>query len=245
MEKIDLKAIERIELGKEAVKRLRHTGFIPAVVYKGKYSTNIKVPSKGFLEVIHTKAGENVIVNLQIEGAEGTKDKTKDKKSPRNAIIKEIQYHPIRGDVLHVDFYEISLTEALTVKVPIAVKGEAEGIKEGGTLEHVLWEIEVECLPTQIPENIPVDATPLKIGDSILVKDLQIPPEVKVLTDPEATVISMAAPREEEAVAEVVPGEEMVEPEVIREKKPEEEAPAEEAGGKAEKPSAPKETKSK
>lgn len=223
MEKINLKAKLRDELGKEAVKKLRAQGLIPAVVYKGKNSLNIKVPSKDFLEVIHTKAGENVVVNLQIES----------KKPSRTAIIKETQYHPVRGDILHVDFNEISLTEVLTVKVPIAVKGEAQGIKEGGVLEHALWEIEVECLPTQIPENVPVDVSPLKIGDSILVKDLHLPGGVKVLSDPETTVVSLAVPRvEEEEVAK--PEEEAVEPEVIMEKKPEEEeeAPAEEAKGK-------------
>jgi large subunit ribosomal protein L25 len=116
--------------------------------------------------------------------------------------------------------------------VPILAKGEAEGAKEGGLLEHILWEIEVECLPTQIPENIPVDISALKIGDSILIRNLQVPPEVKILADPEATVVSLAVPHAEEEV-EVKPGEEAVEPEVIMEKKPEEEeAPAEEAKGK-------------
>lgn len=225
MEKINLKAKIREELGKEAVKKLRHQGFIPAVVYKGKDALNIKVSSKDFLETIHTKAGENVVVNLQVEGAASSK-----KPSP-TAIIKEIQYHPVREDILHIDFNEISLTQTLTVKVPIAVKGEAEGIKEGGVLEHVLWEVEVECLPTQIPENISVDVSALKIGDSILVKDLQTPPEVKILSDPETTIISLAAPRVEEEAA-VKPEEEVVEPEVIMEKKPEEEeeVPAEEEG---------------
>lgn len=222
MERISLKANIREEVGKEAVKKLRRLGLIPAVVYKDKDVLSIKVSSKDFLETIHTKAGENVVVDLQMEGA------GKSKKS-RTAIIKEIQYHPVKGDILHVDFNEISLTQTLTVKVPIAAKGEAEGIKEGGVLEHVLWELEVECLPTQIPENIPVDVSGLKIGDSILVKDLQMPSEVKVLADPEATVISLAVPRAEEA-AEIAPGEEAQEPEVIMEKKPEEEeAPAEEA----------------
>ncbi|NQS99631.1 MAG: 50S ribosomal protein L25, partial [Candidatus Omnitrophica bacterium] len=142
------------------MKKLRSQGLAPAVVYKGGHSTKIKMVTKDFLKIIHTKAGENVVVNLQIEGT----------KRSKNAIIKEVQYHPIKGEVLHVDFHEISLDEVLTVKVPIVVKGEAEGVKEGGNLEHVLWEIEVECLPTEIPENIPVDVTPLKIGDSILVK---------------------------------------------------------------------------
>ena len=110
--------------------------------------------------------------------------------------------------------------------MPVAAKGEAQGIKEGGVLEHILWEIEIECLPAQIPENIPVDVTPLKIGDSILVKDLALPEGVQVLADPEATVISLAAPHVEEAEAAKPEGE-MVEPEVIMEKKPEEEEAAE------------------
>jgi len=220
MEKIDLKAKIREELGKEAVKKLRQQGLIPAVAYKGKNSLNIKLSSKDFFEVIHTKAGENVIVNLQIES----------KKPSRTTIIKEIQYRPVKGDILHVDFNEISLTEVLTVKVPIRVKGEAQGIKEGGVLEHALWEVEVECLPTQIPQDFPVDVSPLNIGDSILVKDLQVPLDIKVLTDPGATVISLSAPRVLEEEEAVKPEGEMVEPEVIMEKKPEEEeAPAEEA----------------
>jgi len=217
MEKINLKAKIREELGKEAVKKLRGQGLVPAVVYKGKKSLSIKVQARELFEVIHTKAGENVLVNLQVES----------KKSTQSAIIKEIQYHPVRGDVLHVDFNEISLTEALVVKVPIAVKGEAEGIKEGGVVEHVLWEIEVECLPTEIPENIPVDVTPLKIGDSILVKELKVPKNVKILTDLSATVISLKVPHVEEAEV-AAPEEAMAEPEVIMEKKPKEEE--EEAG---------------
>jgi len=226
MEKINLKAETREEKGKEAAKRLRRLGLIPAVVYKGRDSLSIKISCKDFLEVIHTKAGENVIVNLQVEGAALAKGKGH--RRSRTAVIKEIQYHAIRQEILHIDFNEISLTEALVVKVPIAVKGEAQGIKEGGVLEHVLWEIEVECLPTQIPENIPVDVSPLQIGDSILVKDLSVAAEVKVLSDPEATVITLAAPHVEKEEAEV-PEEEGAEPEVITEKKPkEEEAPAEE-----------------
>ncbi|MCQ9207798.1 MAG: 50S ribosomal protein L25 [Omnitrophica bacterium] len=221
MEKIKLKATPREEIGKEKVKKLRALGLIPAVVYKGKNSLNIKVSAKDLNKVIHTKAGENVVVSLEIEDA-----KTK---KPKTVIIKEIQYHVLKGDTLHIDFNEISLTEVLTIKVPIAAKGEPKGAKEGGVLEHVFWELEVECLPEQIPENILIDINSMEVGDSILVKDLKIPAGVKVLADPEATVVSLAIPHVEEA-AEVVPGEEVVEPEMIMEKKPEEEeAAAEEA----------------
>jgi large subunit ribosomal protein L25 len=225
MERMNLKAQIRDEIGKGSVKKLRRQKFIPAVIYKGKNSQNIKIAEQDFFDIIHTKAGENVIVNLHVAADTAhhkERSSAKTSRRARTAIIKEIQYHPIRGNVLHIDFNEISLTEVLTVKVPIAVKGEAEGIKEGGVLEHILWEIEIECLPTQIPENIPVDVTPLKIGDSILVKDLQLPEGIRVLSDPETTIITLAAPHVEE-VTEVKPEEEMAEPEVIMEKKPKEE----------------------
>ncbi len=234
MKEINLKANLREEIGKEAVKRLRHQGLVPAVVHHGKNALNIKVTLKDFLQIVHTKAGENVVVNLQVETDGDPKAKSA-KKSARPAIIKEVQYHPVKGTVLHIDFNEISLTKVLTVKVPIAAKGEAEGIKEGGVLEHVLWEVEIECLPTQIPENIPVDVSSLKIGDSILVENLQVPSGVKILSDPKTTVISLAAPHIEEVEA-AKPEEEAVEPEVIMEKKPKEEEAAAEEAAKESKP---------
>ncbi|UCB57294.1 MAG: 50S ribosomal protein L25 [Candidatus Omnitrophota bacterium] len=235
MEKINLKAKMREELGKEAVKKLRKEGLVPAVVYKESKSLNLKVSARDLFEATHTKAGENVIINLQIES----------KKPVRTTIIKEIQYHPVTADILHVDFNEISLNEVLTVKVPVAVKGEAEGIKEGGVVEHILWEIEIECLPTQIPEDIPVDVSAMKIGDAVLVKDLHLPKEIKVLTDPEATVVTVAVPHVEEA-EEAKPEEEQVEPEVIMEKKPKEEEAPEEEGAAPEKAKEPaKEKKQK
>ncbi len=228
MEEIRLKAQIRDEVGKEAVKKLRAQGLIPAVVYKDAKSQNIKIDQKQLREAVHTKAGENVIIDLQLEG-----DKAKGKKGGRPTIIKEIQYHPLKGDIFHVDLNEISLTEEITVKVPIEVKGEAVGVKDGGVLEHVLWEIEIECLPTQIPENIPVRVDDLKIGDGVLVKDLEISAGIKVLSDPESSVVHVATPHVEKEEEPLVEGEEAKEPEVIMEKKPKEdeaegEAPAKE-----------------
>ncbi|MBN3038288.1 MAG: 50S ribosomal protein L25 [Candidatus Omnitrophica bacterium] len=227
MEEIKLKAKIREEIGKEAVKKLRVQGHIPAVVYKGKKSQNIKFFAKDFLEAIHTKAGENVIIDLEVEASASGKS-GKSKKS-RPTIIKEVQYHPVKGDILHVDLNEISLTEAITVKVPIAVKGEPDcvGVKEGGVLEHVIWEVEVECLPTQIPESIVVEVQGLKIGDGIMLKDLKVPVEIKLIGDPEQPVIHVAAPHVEEEAEVSAEGEGVQEPEVIREKKVEEEDTAE------------------
>jgi len=225
MERMQLKTQMREDTGKRPTKLLRKEGIVPAVVYReGRETVHVKVDQSDLIHVLHTKAGANVLINLKVES--GSKGKEKD----RVVIIKDIQHHPIKEQILHVDFQEISLTEKLQVDVPIQAKGEAEGvIKDEGVMEHVLWEIKVECLPADIPEKIEVDVTNMKIGDSVLLKDLQVPAGVKVLGDPEHTVISVVPPHEEAPAEE--PGEEMAEPELIREKKEEEEVPEEGAEG--------------
>ncbi|MFH1867605.1 MAG: 50S ribosomal protein L25 [Candidatus Omnitrophota bacterium] len=226
MEKVLLNADIREGVGKEASKKLKLKGIFPAVVYKkGKDALSLQVDSRSFDHIIHTSAGENVLITLKIkpkaEGAKPVKDKT--------VIIKEIQYHPTSGDILHVDFNEISLTERITVKVPIEPKGVPEGVKaDGGVLDHPMKELEIECLPTEIPEKIDVHVETLKIGDSLKVKDLSIPSNVKVLSDLEQTVVSVMPPQVEKP-AEELAEEAVAEPEVIREKKPEAEEGAETA----------------
>ena len=220
MERVQLNAQVREEIGKKFTKKVRGEGSVPAVVYKeGRKTVHLKVNERDLFSALHTKAGENVLINLKI--GDGSKGKDKD----RVVIIKEVQHHPIRDQILHVDFQEISLTEKITVDIPIVVKGEAEGVvKDEGVLEHVLWEVKVECLPTDIPEKIEVDVTSMKIGDSVLVKDLQTPPGVKILIDAEQTVIFVVPPHVEEPVEEAA--EEITEPELIRKEK-EEEVPEE------------------
>jgi large subunit ribosomal protein L25 len=219
MEEIILEAEPRDELGRIQAKRLRENGFIPAVVYgEGKDSHAIKVSHGQLLGLIHQHRLESVVINLKI------KDDKKHKTRP--CLIKEIQYDPVKGDIIHVDFNQISLTKAIKVNVPVVAKGEPIGIKqEGGSLEHILWEIEVECLPTDIPKNIEVDVSQLKIGDAIHIKNITFPANIKVLNDPEAIVLSVAQPIKEEILVAPVEAEEKVEPEVIKEKK---EVPAEE-----------------
>ena len=214
MEQVKLKAEIRTELGKGEVKKLRKTGLIPAVCYgEGEKSIHLEVQLHDLHKALSTSRGENAVINLKISGGH-IKDRT--------VIVKEVQYDPIRDNIHHIDFQHISLTEVIKVKVPVHSKGESPGVKEGGVLEHLLWELEIECLPTQIPERIDVDTSKLAIGDSISVKDLVLPPGVKV-----------------------TPEEEVTEPEVItREKK--EEVPEEEAEKKAEPAEAkPKEEKPK
>jgi len=245
MQELILEAQLREEKGKGKAGALRREGLIPAVIYgENKKTELLKIERRAFLRLLHGHRAESAVINLKIL-SDG--DSKKAKEAP--VIIKEMQYEPISEEILHIDFNRISLTKAITVKVPIEAKGEAIGVKqEAGSLEHVLWDLEIECLPTQIPEKIEVDVSALRIGDAIHVKDISLPAEIKVLADPNAVVLSLAAPIKEEVVEEDV-GEEAAaaEPEVIKEKKekPEEAVPSEEKQEKtkAKEEKAPKEEK--
>jgi large subunit ribosomal protein L25 len=227
MDELLLEAQLREEIGKNRSKALRHKGLIPAVVYSdGKESLSIKVSRSELLKLIHQHQIENAIITLKVKD-----DK---KKASRPCMIKEMQHDPVKGDILHIDLHEISLTKALKVNVPVATKGEATGIKaDGGSLEHIMWEIEIECLPTDIPKNIEVDISALKIGDVIHIKDIQFPPKIKVLSDPESIVLHIAEPMKEE-VAPVEGEGAATEPEALKEKK-EEPGEGKEAEGKEKK----------
>lgn len=237
MEKVILKAETRTGTGKRVAKDLRAKGLIPANVYKhGGQAVNLQISNDDLEEILHTKAGENVIITLKISGADA-KDKT--------VLIKEIQREPIKDGILHVDFNEISLTEALAVNVPLTSRGEPVGVKvDGGILEHIMRELHIECLPSAIPEKIEIDVSELKIGDAVFVKNIKVPEGVKVLNDPELIAMIVKAPKVE-VPKEEVGAEGAAEPELIRKKKEEEaaeegaEAPAKEA----EKPAAKEEKK--
>jgi large subunit ribosomal protein L25 len=223
MDFVDLHAGLREGKGKEVNKKLRQEGLVPSIVYKkGEDTLSLKIDKKDLSKALHTEAGENVIIRLHIDAAKKRKERT--------VIVKEVQKDPVKDYLLHIDFQEISLSETLKVKVPIAAKGEAIGVKKDeGVLQHVLWEAEIECLPTNIPEKIEIDVSSLKIGDSIYVKEIQIPEGVKILDNPEGVVFSVEHPKKvEEVIAPPAEGE-VQEPEVIKEKKekPEEAVPEE------------------
>jgi large subunit ribosomal protein L25 len=213
MEEIILEAESRKELGRSKTKGLRSKGYIPAIVYaQGKESESIKVSTSTLLKVIHQHRIENAVISLKVK--DGKKQKS------LACIIKEIQYDPVKGGIMHLDFNEISLTKTIKINVPVTAKGEPIGVKqEGGSLEHVLWELEIECLPADIPKEIEVDVSQLNIGDSIHVKDLTVPSNIRILNDPDSIVLSVVAPLKEEVVAVPLEGEEKQEPEVIKEKK--------------------------
>ncbi len=211
MKTVPLKASQRVRLGKQKVKQVRLEKKIPAVVYgHGLKATPIEVGRDDFERVIHTKAGENVIIHLEVAG---------DKKFEKTVVIKEIQHDPVTDGIEHVDFNAISLTEKIKVNVPFHVTGESIGVKEGGVLDVVHHEIEVECLPTDIPEKLTADISALKTGDAIHLKELTFSKGVVSTLSGDEVVVTIHAPKAEEVP---VPEETAAEPEVIGKKKEEE-----------------------
>jgi len=216
MKSVELKARPRTELGTQAVKRMRAAGRVPAIIYGRSISPQpLEVDAAELEEVLHHSASENVLVHVKVEGESNS----------RLAIIKEVQHHPVKGKILHVDFQQVAEEEKVTITVPVEAVGEAAGVKAGGILEHVLFQIEVRAKPRDLPENIQVDVTNLGLGETLHVRDIQPPPGVEILTDPEVPVITIVKPavgEEEEAAAEVQ-AEEAGEPEVIKRGKEEKE----------------------
>lgn len=227
-EGVTLEAVLRIAQGKGPIGSLRRSGWIPGILYgRGSSSLPVQVEARPLARALQTKAGGNVLITLQV--------KSNDDKKPTEAsvLIKELQHHPVSHQILHVDFHRISLTQRITVTVRLAFKGEAAGVKTGGgILEHLRWDLEVVCLPTQIPAEIPVDVSSLKVGETLHAKAIPMPPGVQRVTDPESPVVACVVPKEE--AIEAAPAEaaaEVAEPEVLKQKKPEEIA-AEEAEAK-------------
>jgi large subunit ribosomal protein L25 len=242
MEAFVVEAQLREERGKNPARRIRRTGLVPAVIYGGKNEpVSVSVNARQVARILRSESGHNSIFTVQVSGH-------KDEK----AMLKDWQVDPITGSLLHVDLYRVAMDVRMKVKVPVHVFGEAEGVKlQGGIFEMVTREVEVECLPSDIPEEFKVDISGLTIGKQLRAADLPLDPaKVKLLTDPQrvlAHVVTLkaeeeAAPAEAAAVAEAAPAE----PEVIKKGKKEvEEGEEGAAPEKAEKPEKGKERKEK
>jgi large subunit ribosomal protein L25 len=214
----------RMVTGTRPARRLRETGAVPGVVYgKGMEALSVAVNQRELTKLLRSKRGEHALVTLRLDGPASW---------DKSVLVKEVQHDPVDGRVVHVDFQAIVLTERLRVKIPVVLKGEPVGVKqEGGILEHFLREVEIECLPTEIPVSVEFDVSRLKIGDTVHVRDLAAPANADITSDTEGVIASVQKPKEEkpeEAAAAVT------EPEVLREKKEEgEAAPGAEAKGEA------------
>jgi large subunit ribosomal protein L25 len=215
---VTIKAERRTTKGKSAARALRRDGKVPAVIYgHGRNSASLAVNATELDKALQGIAAESTVIELKVDGA------------PSQVLIREIQRHPVRLNITHVDFYEIHAGETLTLGVPVKLVGTPKGVKDqGGVLEQFLREIEIEVLPQHIPDHLELDVSALEIGDSLHVRDLAVT-NAEILEELDATVCTVVPPRVEE---EPVPAEpaEMVEPELIRRPKEEEEGVEGEGG---------------
>jgi large subunit ribosomal protein L25 len=178
--------------GKGVARKLRVQGVVPGVVYgKGIEPVSVKVDAKDLAAAIAGEGGLNSLITLSGGGS----------LNGNIVIVADMQRNPLKGDILHVDFHRISLDEKVKVHVPVVMVGTAAGVKEGGMLDVVTYSLDVECLPTSIPEAINVDVTNLAIGHSIHVSELGLPQGIKVLNDPETPIVSIHGKAKEEAPA--------------------------------------------
>jgi large subunit ribosomal protein L25 len=217
-----LDAVKREGRGKNEANRLRAAGQIPAVVYGAKRDGKVPegvalaVDPKAVLRILHSDSGANTLINLRLDGTEA------------RVMVKEYQLDPITHQLLHADFYALAMDKAITVTVPVILKGESRGVKQqGGIVDFVTRDIEVQCLPTDIPENIAVDISELMLNQSIRVKDLVQGPKWKAMTEGETMIVHVVMPKAEEsaqaadaATAEAAPAA-AAEPEVIKKGKEE------------------------
>jgi large subunit ribosomal protein L25 len=215
-------AATRTVKGKSEVRRMRADGRLPAIVYGGENDPRcIEVNQHDFELLLQHHRSESMILDLEVDGKKSFK-----------VLLKDVQHDPVSGDVQHIDFVEVSMTKVMRVNVPTKLVGEPVGVSQaGGILEHLLREVTVECLPTDLMEEIEIDVAALEIGDIIQVGDLQVGDKIKITTDAGIAVASVAAPRLEETpvVEEGEEGAEVAEGEAGAEG----EAPAAEEGAEA------------
>lgn len=202
MDLINLQASPRA-VSKGQTHALRREGFLPVVLYgHGVASRPLTVRFKEFERVLRTGAGRNNLIRLSIEGEATTGE-------PPTVMIKEVQSDPVKGRYIHADLQQISLNEKIKAKVRLVLHGEDAISREGGIVQHQMREVEVECLPTALPDYVIFDLAGRGIGDSVTLSDLKIPEDVRLLGEPDQIVISIVAPKQvvEAAPAEPIEGE--------------------------------------
>jgi|SRR6188768_2924133 len=213
-----LEALKRDTRGKNEARRLRVAGRIPGVVYGAKSggttadAVPVAVDPKEVLRILHSESGANTLINLRLDGGE------------TRVMVKEYQLDPVTHALLHADFYQLAMDKAITVTVPMVLKGEPKGVKlQGGLLDFVTRDIQVLCLPTDIPEHIDVDVSELMLNQSIRLRDIAQSPTWKPVTDVDTMIVHVVLPKAEESAAAAEPAAAATaEPEVAKKGKPEE-----------------------
>ncbi|MGE0594286.1 MAG: 50S ribosomal protein L25 [Vicinamibacterales bacterium] len=209
-----LEAVKRDGRGKNEARRLRAGGSMPAVVYGGQKAGEapegvaIAVDPKVLWRILHSESGANTLISLGLDGTSA------------RVMLKDYQLDPVTNQLLHADFYQLAMDRAITVTVPLHLVGEAKGVKlQGGMLDFVTREIEVECLPADIPEHIDIDVTDLMLNQAVRVRDLPQDPKWKPLSEPETMLLHVVMPKAE---ASAQAAEATAEPEVAKKGKPDE-----------------------
>lgn len=199
MKRISLKVMKRDTMKKSDLRKLRENDLVPGVIYGEGVKDNIliSVPLKDIIDLIRLESEEDFLIELEIEKS----------RKKYIAVLQDEQFNPVTDEVTHIDFYSVSLDKPITSKVPIHFIGEPVGAKEGGVLFRTLYEIELEAKPLDLPSFIEVNINELKIGDSIHISDLEIPSNVKILHNPNETVVTVSTPTKEEVKVEEVPVE--------------------------------------
>ncbi len=213
-----LEAVKREGRGKNEANRLRAAGHIPAVVYgtrkegKAPEGVALAVDPKSLLRILHSESGANTLINLRVDGGES------------RVMVKEYQLDPVTHQLLHADFYQLAMDKAITVTVPVLITGESRGVKlQGGLLDFVTREIQVLCLPTDIPEHITIDVTELALNQAIRVRELPQDAKWKPVTEGETMLVHIVMPKaEESATAAAAESAAPAEPEVAKKGKPDE-----------------------
>ncbi len=211
-----LEAVKREGRGKNEANRLRAAGQIPAVVYGARKEgeapegVSVAVDPRTLMRILHSESGANTLINLKVEGGEA------------RVMVKEYQLDPITHQLLHADFFQLAMDRAITVTIPVIIRGESKGVKlQGGLLDFVTREIEVECLPTDIPENITVDVSELVLNQSIRVRDLPQDVKWKAVSEGDTMLVHIVLPKAEESAAAATEGA-AAEPEVAKKGKTDE-----------------------
>jgi len=214
MERLSINVEQREVQGKGSARSLRREDMIPAVLYREGKAQSIKLARKELSKLINTISGEQVIVDLHFAGGE-----------KKLALLKDYQVDPTSRELLHTDFFEVSLTEAIRVSVHVVTVGEPIGVKrDAGILQYALREVEIQCLPDKIPGKIEFDISKLELGQSVHVSDLKFEEGIKVLTDPGDVLVTVLAPAAEAVPEAEVAAVAAVEPEVVKKGKKEEAA---------------------
>ena len=196
-----LEAVKRTDKGKNEARRHRAAGRLPAVVYgpgkdgKAPVGVPVTVDPKGLMRIFHSDSGVNTLITLKLDG------------TSTQVLVREYQRDPVTNALLHADFYQLAMDKALVVTVPVVLKGESRGVKvQGGLLDFVTREIEVECLPADIPEHIDVDVTELELHGSIRVRDVATDPKWKPVTEGDTMLVHVVMPKAEESAAATAEG---------------------------------------